>query len=283
MKSVSNMTWSVLTVATIATAFATPNARAAVVSYAGLPVYDVNQQTRWRDNTVTKSTDIDGDNVFGSAGYVMFGTQATTTGYTQNFAGPLSVPGTLSSLPTGSTFTAGWLTPSATITDGWYPQIQDPSNPSTLLSLGMGGRNEPNAFPAGSGQQWVFTPGATTPGVGDPNAVLRLTFFVWNPVNQWFGSGPSNIRLISGTSDTTNITNQSGDWGRVLMNFDVTNYAAGEAVEIWLGSNRPGNIAGQGAFLQGVAFDFAVVPEPTVLTFLAAAAVIGLRRRNARN
>jgi len=279
MKSVSNMTWSVLAVATIATAVATPNAGAAVVSYAGLPVYDVTQQTRWRDNAVTKSTDIDGDNVFGSAGYVMFGTQAITTGYTQNFAGPLSAPGTLSSLPTGSTFTAGWLTPSTTISDAWFPQIQNPSNPSSNLVLGLGGRTNAND----SGQQWVFTPGATTPGVGDPNAVLRLTFFVWNPANQWYGSGPSDIRLISGTSDTTNITNQTGDWGRVLMNFDVTNYAAGEVVEIWLGSNRPGNTGGQGAFLQGVAFDFAVVPEPTVLTFLAAAAVVGLRRRNANN
>jgi predicted cupin superfamily sugar epimerase len=162
----------------------------------------------------------------------------------------LQDPGTMASLPAGTTLTAGWLPFNAVISDTWFPTMQNPTNTSTLMTCGMAGSLSAGAgLGAGTGQSFVLTIGTNTPGVASPYATMRLSFFIWNPDGQWFGTGPTSIRLITTNSDSGLISDPIGLWGQGLMFFDITNYQAGDQIEIWI------NNTNAGSFIQGIAFD----------------------------
>lgn len=252
---------------------------AAIVTYAAT-LYDTTEQNRWRDAGVAKSLDLDGDNVYGSDGYAIFG--AGQPAYYQDFTDPLAASGTQVTMPTGMTLSRGWLTPFATIADTWYPAIQDPSNPGVDVTLGMAGRSIGSSeTTTEDGQQWVFGIGSDFEGAGTAGSSFRLGVMIWNPTNQFYGSGPATMRLISGASDTGDVVNQTGDWGQAVMYFDVTDYNEGDSIELWLGSNRPGNQAGNGAFIQGLTIDVNPIPAPSSAAMMVAGLSMLLgRRRN---
>ena len=228
----------------------------AKVSYAGTVQYNDASMQRWRDTTVAKPLDIDGDNVWGTAGYVMFGTGFTS--YNAQFSFPfgdiLQTDGTLANMPTDMSLKLGWLPPTSVIADGWFPTIQDPANTNNLISLGVAH----NGY-TGIGESYIFTMGTNTPGVGNPNAKMRVAFFVWQPSGQWWGTGATTIRLQTPNGSTGDITNQTPTWGRGLMLFDISNYSVGDQVQVWL------NGATTNAVVQGMTFDVMAQVAPTSL------------------
>jgi len=245
------------------------------VSYAG-GVFDESEQVRWRDNGVAKSLDIDGDNVYGTAGYLLFATGRT--GYGDTFAGTLADPTNQSNLPAGLTIGTGPSFPNMTVGDSWYPRIQDPSNPAVEIPFGLGGSND--NFPAGNGPAWTLDVTSDLPGAGIDGAALRLGIMVWNPAGEWFGSGPSSIQVAAGDSSTGFIANELDDWARAVLFFDVMDYSAGDQITIELPGGRPGDNGSGGSHIPGLFVDTVVIPEPGTFAVLGlSTALIASRRR----
>lgn len=242
---------------------------AAVVTAEGA---QLNLGDAWRDSTVLKTHDSDGDNVYGSLGYIMFNTHTQASGAGVGATGPLdnatlSLPG-IAILATGAN--AGY--------SGNYSLINDPNAPP------------PGGIDLWSGVAYrsVFAPGGlagnteyamfdiTFNGIGTslPNAI-RLGIFVDNEFDPQ--NVPIGLRIAGAGGDSGNVlklpTVQSNDY----YFFDLTGLSAGDTITVFATSNT-----NAGALTLG-GFTFDAVPEPsaTVLTALGLGifGIACLRRR----
>jgi len=245
------------------------NNMTAKVTYAGNPDYNAwpYDVKYWRSPSIAKAMDLDGDNVWGTAGYVLFATGNNYTNAYTAYYYPwasygnniLNTPGTLVNLPAGMSLTNGWNGPSGVVGAPWLITMQDPANTNNLIEIGqafrdVGGTN-------GSGQAWLMTMGRNTPGVGNPNAKMRISvlFYMGGTGSGNDTSGAQSVRLLTTSSDSGYVSVPFATWNPGLMFFDVTNYNAGDTVEIWLsGTNQPASI-------DGVLFDI-INPATTTTT-----------------
>ncbi|WP_231956349.1 PEP-CTERM sorting domain-containing protein [Posidoniimonas polymericola] len=296
-----------LAMAWVVTATLAVGAQAANLGYTGthfdiVPLFpgggpaDVNAYVvaGWRANDVAKPLDVDGDNVYGSAGYAMFGTRfdypnANLQGGNA-FVNPTdnSVFPNLVDLPS---WVSGSQIHASRKAGGWaYALIDDPQltngvrayswglsqTPASTfqppyVKLGVLDGNststgaDPTVAPA---ERWSFTVGANAPAsfrVGVMTDGLDST--------NW---APSEVIMqqVNGTATATTGTVAKNRFVDMHL-FDVTGAQAGDEF-VFLAYNPGGGSAG----VSGFSFDY--VPEPASLALSAAAAGLAvLRRRRA--
>lgn len=255
---------------------------AATISVVGTDFSDTVVR-EWRTATTAKTLDLDGDNIYGTAGYALLGT-STSTGFQQAFDfsdavfndGPIGPLENLVSYPAGVTVSNGWLNLNQTIA-GFYGTIDNPEG-GPDVQLGIAQRNDFNSGEnlGRDGRVALLAIGSDTPGVGDPDATMRLGIIL---ANQPSAGKPNAVRVFS-DNDPFYITNFAGDFGASMMFWDVTNYEAGDTVEIWLDALDTSNLIG----LSGLTFDVViaqevVIPEPASFTLAMMGAGTLLTRR----
>ena len=111
--------------------------RAAEITVAGT---DNATGGRWRSKSKSKSLDADGDNVYGTAGYVVFATSPAGSKSGEVTVGdPLEAPGTLKSIPPFLTLAPAQVNTGAQAAASafGYPEIDSPEKSSTQIQAGM--------------------------------------------------------------------------------------------------------------------------------------------------
>ena len=249
----------------------------------------------WRSNDAAKAFDIDGNNVYGSAGYVMFATQylypnAGCCGSSAPYASatypnlesmPSWIAGT-QNLTTNKV--GGWnyaLVDDPTQTNGprnynWGQSLAPPVNgqvphvkPGTRDGNDIWG-NTPATTPAG---RWAFTVGPNAPAVirvGVMTDGLDDTHWAASEVVLAEVTGMPNPMIVGSATSGTVTRNRFID----IHTFDIVGAQAGDTFAIMAR-------AASGGFGAISAVTFDVVPEPTTagLTLSALAALAGWRRR----
>lgn len=215
----------------------------------------------WRTPSVAKTLDIDGDNVYGTLGYVLFNPHAFGGGGSGQGL-PLtnvnqSLPSYISVAATGATLSYS----------GNYTTIDDPANPAgaplwsgIAYATGVSAGSEIGLF--------SVTFGAGTPA----NATFRVGIFVDNiaPVD----GSPFGLRITGAGGDSDLVNKLQATQVNNYYFFDLENVAAGDEFSII--TRRSGS--GTGAVgMGGLTFD--VIPEPASLACLSAAAFLFLPRR----
>ena len=260
---------------------AAPSAGAAVVTVAGTD-FSGAAFRGWRTPSVAKALDLDGDGVYGTAGYALLATQpaANNGSFKQDFDasdrilndGPIGPNGNLTNLasyPAGVTVENGFLALNQAVS-GFYGAMDDPTGGEDVATgVVRRAAGDPDGV---QGQVAVITLGEGTPGLGEADAVLRLGILLLNDPN---AAKNAAVRVSSGSNNPGDVTNFSGDFGPSVMFWDITDYSAGNTIEVFFQAEGDSNNVG----LTGLTFD--VVPEPAgaaVLGFTAAA-LLGRRRR----
>ncbi len=215
----------------------------------------------WRTASVTKTLDIDGDDIYGSLGYVLFNPHAFAAAGTGQ-GSPLanvnqSLPSYLSVAATGATLSFS----------GNYTTIDDPANPA--------------GAPLWSGI--AYTTGVSA---GSEIGLFNVTFAAGTPANTTFRLGifVDNIAPVDGSPFGLRVTGASGDSGLVnkaqatqvnnYYFFDLDNVVAGDTFSII--TRRSGS--GTGAVgIGGLTFD--AIPEPATALLLLLGALSPLPRR----
>jgi len=249
-------------------------ARGVEINYAG-QTFDNNDLPLWRTATEEKTLDIDGDNIYGTGGYLMIGTgEDGLGGFKQDFPAPdgaytldINEPGrdieTLSDLPSGVSVEDGFFGINWVITGDFYPLIDDPSGgPDRRIGFGRYDNFQTPTSQEEDGLNGVitkFTVGATTPGVDDPDATLRLGVALRNDPNVAL-SDFVRVQSPTGGVNTGPVENFAGDFGNTVMFYDITNYTVGDEFEIWLyGRDDDGK---QSISYSGLTWDFIGIDDP---------------------
>lgn len=219
----------------------------------------------WRTASVTKTLDIDGDNIYGSLGYVLFNPH--TFGNSGSGQGsPLenanqSLPSYLSVAATGATLSYS----------GDYTTIDDPANPAGA-PLWSGIAYNPSVSAGGEIGLFSVTFGAGTPAL----ATFRLGIFVDNiaPVD----GSPFGLRVTGAGGDSDLVNKAQATQVNNYYFFDLENVVAGDVFSII--TRRAGS--GTGAVgIGGLTFD--AIPEPaTALLLLGALSALAQGRRGDR-
>jgi len=238
----------------------------------------------WRTASVAKALDLDGDGIYGSTGYLLAATAPGNTGGTFNeefdttgqlLDGPLGNGSlvNLANYPPGLTVTNGWLPLNQQIA-GFFGTIDNPEGGPDLqqgIIRRSTGPNDPNGI---EGQVAVITIGSDTPGAGVSGATMRLGLLLSN----FPEARPKAVRVLGtdgqNTSDPFFIENFAGEFSRSAMFWDITDFQAGDKIEVWLDAADDANVVG----LSGLTFDI-VVPEPGSLALIALGAGLMLSRR----
>lgn len=237
----------------------------AVETHAATTISSVGSQTNlpgWRDDSVAKTQDVDGDNVYGTTGYALF---AAAPGF--GGGGVFTMSSALTSLPSYITINA--IGVDYMFRHGSYADINDPTNVSgPLIDSGAAFMT---AYPGNTYDLFSISFGAGAPDY------LRIGVLM---DNLEIALSPSALRLYdnaggdSGTIAKTQINNQAD-----FYFFDV--FASGSSLsgETLILAATKGGAAG--AFQVGISgFTFDAAPEPSrSLLALLGAGAIGLRRR----
>mgnify|MGYP005854859511 CR=1 FL=1 len=274
-----------LVVAAFASVIAVGPSHAATITYVN-QTFDNAEPANWRTDSFAKTYDLDGDNVYGTAGYIAFATTPVGAAFldtysaTANFvfgltnaAANASNPAgltTLMSLPTGITVADGTLRLNGGVGAGFYGAIDSPLGGNNAVGFAV--RNTFGSDPNGvAGHVMTFTIGADTPGVGVVDATIRLGLLL---VNDTFAV--ADFTRVQSTNNTGFIENFAGDFARTIMFYDITNYNVGDTVQVWLQARSTNDRVG----ITGVTFDV-VVPEPGsfALAALGGLALAARRRR----
>ncbi len=267
-----------------------PSAQAAAITYVNQD-FNNDRVRGWRtigSGGGPKTLDLDGDDIYGTAGYLMFATLAQPqTGFTNVFPNPnnlytLDTTATggggagnrltsLNSLPAGVSIANGWLAPNEGLSADFYPLIDNPLGGDDVR-VGFARRNTNNAPNGINGEFFDITLGADTPGVGNPDAVLRLGVYLHNDTN----AGVADfVRLQQdGVTNTGFNENFAGDFGSTIMFYDITNYQAGDVISVYVQGRDTSNLVA----VSGLTFDV-LIPEPASLALLAAGGLVVLGRR----
>lgn len=236
-----------------------------------LPKVQLDLGDAWRDSSVLKTHDSDGDNIYGSPGYIMFDThtQASRAGVGQT--GPLdnataSLPG-ISITATGTD--AGF--------SGNYSLINDPNNaPRGGIDLWSGVAYRSVFAPGGligNSQYAMFDITFNRIGTSLPNAI-RLGIFVDNEFDPQ--AVPIGLRVAGAGGDSGTVLKPATVQNNDYYFFDPTGLNAGDTVTVIATTNtNPSALT-----LAGFTFDAVPEPSATILTvFGLGVLVVGCSRR----
>lgn len=255
----------------------------------------------WRSETNAKNFDLDGNNVYGSAGYAMFATQFNwpnqgCCGSSQPFASA-TYPN-LISLPS---FVSGSLNLVNNKVGGWgYALVDDPTLVNGYRDFNWGNTQVPPVVPANSQSPYVKIGGLEGTDVLGNNprtsavGAGRWAFTVGADVPKWFRVGVMTDGLDANNWASTEVLLHqvsganaiigTATSGAVVRNrfvdihtFDIVNAQPGDTFAIFskASSDGWGSVA-------GVTFD--VTPEPTsALLFACMFAVCGSKLRRTRS
>jgi len=246
----------------------------------------------WRSNSTPKTFDLDGNNVYGSAGYIMFATQFNypNTGCcgssvpfdSATYPNLVSLPGFVSGSQNLTTNkVGGWnyaLIDDPQLTNGprdfdWGQSLVPPvagQVPYVKMGILDGNDifgNDPKSSAIGAGR-WGFTVGAGVPSqfrIGVMTDGLDDT--AWAATEVLVYQVDANNAII-GTATTNTVTrNRFVD----IHSFDIVGALPGDTFAIFAkGPAAP--FLGMGA-ISGVTFD--VIPEPASLALVASVLAIG--------
>lgn len=238
-----------------------PTSHGAIVTYAGsqLNVGD------FRTTTVTKTLDIDGNNVYGTDGYYFWGTSKPPVNEL-TFASPSYI----SHVGVSSTTVSG-----LTVIEGAYGTMDDPTLPpgpsvSDITPGIVGGVGTGNLFEFHlSGSPWPHTVRMGISLLGDTEHPLSLTVFTYDP-------GLAAVTSLA----TASVSSPAGYGPPDFYFFDLRNVPANEWIVLYGTANTgsPFNFN----FISGVTFD-SVVPEPsTALLFGIGGGLLWMRKKTKR-
>ena len=234
-----------------------PAAQAATITAAGL---DTTTQPNWRTTTTIKALDGDGDNVYGTAGYIAYATGSTNASTYDDSAATK-----LSGLPAYLTITANGVNNSYT---GGYALFDNPTLApgASVLDIHSGFAYRANNLANTSLNLYDLIFGASTP------TLLRIG------VIQNGAGGPIASFTLTGGGSATQLVNKLGSDDGIIRYafFDVAN-AAGSTLTL---SGLSG-LVGDNVGLSGFTVDAVAIPEPASLGLLGLGAIAMLRRRRA--
>jgi hypothetical protein len=245
-----------------------------------------DQIDSWRTTTVLKTLDPDGDNVYGTSGYVLYATDAATNANTGAVVtgSPLTYNAsatrrTLSSIPSFLTLT-------------------DNGQTQTASSYGYKLMDDPTFAPGASVSDLESGAALTSPiALGTEQSLLNLT------IGTSFPAGGLRVGLLFSNADvfdgTIRLTQTAGGSGTATFNetvppagvelgmtfFDITGAAPGDVFTLYIKKTNPQPTGGNlntNVIYGGVTFDAlpAPVPEPTAGLLLALGSLgLGFRRR----
>ncbi len=246
---------------------------AATVSYVGIQT----NVAGYRSTGVVKTFDLDGDNVYGSAGYVVYGTDiaGNTTAGSVPTADPLTYSAgdrqTLKSIPSYLTLTSNGQNQLA-VSYG-YKLIDNPTlTPASTVADVEGG---------------AALRGTVTPGT--EVSMLNITINSGAPATLRIGVMVNNADSYAGTVRLTQTTGGSASSGQIgyahtstvdILFFDLANYAVNDVFTLYLKKNSPvsGN-TNTNVLYGGLVFDATAIPEPASLGVLSLGGLALLRRR----
>jgi hypothetical protein len=234
----------------------THGAPAAIVSLAGS---DLNAGPTWRTASVSKPLDLNGDDIYGSDGYLMFNTGFTGSGFrfNGNWLSDAS-----SDLPGYASVSPGPGGLDGSVTADNFSVIDDPLNPGLDFRSGTIARGGMNPGDELGLLNITFSQ--------DFDSTVRLGVLIGNAD---FGN-PSALRLTQSGQPTNSVTVSTGS-GVVSQNnfffFDLDNIAAGDTFVLY-GTEDIGDDA-YAPFTQlrigGLTFDdLVVIPEPSLATLV---------------
>ncbi|WAC19894.1 hypothetical protein OVA24_00695 [Luteolibacter sp. SL250] len=256
-------------------------APAAVVTWAGTATgidgNDNDEVDSWRTIAVAKTYDTDGDNVYGTAGYVFYGADSATNGnggavvtvdpLAYNASATrrthLSVPSYLSLTSTGQNRIAS---------SYGYRLMDDPTQPpsASVANVESGGALRQSVTLGTEVGMINFTVTSAIPAGG-----LRIGVIISN-----LDAAAGTLRFTQTTGGAATSTANlafSGSSIPSIVFFDVTEATTGDVFSLFLTKSSPGNSNTSVAY-GGLTFD--VIPEPgSAMLGLLAAATLGLRRR----
>jgi hypothetical protein len=246
----------------------------------GLPGDDNDEIDRWRSTSVVKTFDLDHDNVYGTAGYVMFGADdvgnanpgVVQVGTAYNpFTYVNGTRRTVASIPGYLAFNV--VTPTATgIASSYgYKQMDDPSlaPAATVANLESGALLANAAFGT---EVSLFD---IVIGAGAPAGTLRLGLFYGNTDAY---NGLFRIQQIVGSGSTSVSAAQTLAAPLEMSFFDIGGAAQGDTFRVFATKNA-GSTGNANVLLGGVTVD--VIPEPASASalLLGAATLLGRARR----
>ena len=199
-----------------------------------------NSVAAWRTNTAGKSHDPDGDNVYGTAGYVLYAVDSPPGANGDGVAfpvDPLSYDNgtfrTISSVP--SFLTLGNVTQNAVAFGFSYPVIDDPREaPSGLvanLETGLGGND---SVSLGTEASLI----RLTVGAGFPSTGVRVGVMVSGDADL-----VSNVRIVQtvGSGSDSVSANVNGGPDVAILFFDIEGASPGDEFEIHMTKTGGGN------------------------------------------
>jgi len=223
-----------------------------------------NAAAGWRTASVAKPLDIDGDNVYGSLGYVLFNPKTyPDTGLGQNtplFNAAISLPAYLSVAATGANLSY----------NANYTTIDDPANPAgSPIYSGIGYQFNVSSSAESSLFSVTFATGTPT------GATYRIGIFVDNigPLD----SAPVGLRITGASGDSGLVVKPQGVQVNNYYFFDIQNVAAGDVFEI---IGKRANTGTGAVGLGGLTFDAIGLPEPASAALLALGAMMLSCRRS---
>jgi hypothetical protein len=267
---------------------ATASAPAAVLtaqgSIAGIAGGNNDQIDRWRSTDAVKTLDPDGDNVYGTAGYVMFATDTIGNGTAGSVPtvdpltfDPTTTTGqaTLSSLPSYITLANNGQNKVAS--SYGYKQIDDPrQTPGVGVSDIESGAALRDAALGVEVSMMDFTIGANFPTAG-----LRIGILTNNTDN--FDGQLRLMQTIGGDASITIPLTVLAGQELGLHFFDITSANVGDVFTLFLQKTNPQPAGGNtnlNVLYGGVTFD--AIPEPASALLLAGGVLgLALRRRRA--
>lgn len=256
----------------------------------------------WRSNSTTKLYDADGNNVYGSAGYYLFGTwfdypdRNAIGGSTYINPADTSMCHNLTSAPA---FVAGSHILATRKTSGWnYSIIDDPTltngtrdtnwglsqtpaavNQAPYVKLGFldGGDVFGNNLTSTTGvARWGFQVGANAP------ATFRVGVMTDGGDNAAFAPNEMLLAQVVGNAPVSLITSgtvTTSRYGVDMHFFDISGAAAGDQFVFFVKNSQSYNWGNAGV----AGFSFDVVPEPCTLLLLGLLGAAGLVRRSSNH
>jgi hypothetical protein len=246
----------------------------AVGAAPGIPGQDNDEVDRWRSTSVAKTFDVDADNVYGTAGYVLFAADDignSSTGIVEFSNDPFTyVSGTRRTVRSVPSYLS-------------FAMTNFGSTTGTASSYGYQAVDNPSVAPGPSVSNM------------ESGAFLRTTAFNTEAslFDMTIGAGaPSVIRLglLYGNTDAYNgtfrIEQIAGGIGSVIANqtngviqlsfFDIIDAAPGDTFRVYGTKTEP--VGNQNVLLGGLTFD--VIPEPASSTaLLLGLGMLAARRR----
>ncbi len=225
-----------------------------------------HEVSAYRSTNIAKSFDVDGDNVYGTAGVFRFGdggAQANNQPFTLN----TTVGATFATFSAGAHFTS--------VAQGYGQQLMDDPTLTpgvTVADMGTTGSGVAagNSGTAGNiNEILTFTYNASTPQqfrIGLIGGTQAQTDGRWDPTSYILSDGTTSAS-VTGLEN-----NGNGNANMVFFDIDLNGETSGT-----FSISAAQRLNGQGASLVGVTFD--VIPEPSTTALLGLGSLALLRRR----